>query len=93
MRPSERNNPHHPPMLDALAVRRLRRQVALCHVVVSPANANQFVQKHARSLHTGVVVGICARSQLQAGPLARAGTPKVERNTVPAFQPPRCCSP
>ena len=87
MRPSERNNPHHPPIVDAHTVRRLRRQVALCHVVVSPANVNHSVQKHPRSLPTDGTVGICARSHLQAGPLARAGAPQVERNAVPAFQP------
>ena len=31
-------------------MRRLRRQVAFCHVVVSAAKAGQFVQKHTRSL-------------------------------------------
>ena len=40
-------------------------------------------------LHADGAGGICARSQLEAGPYTRAGAPEVERNTVPAFQPPR----
>lgn len=41
--PDERNNPHRPPIVDARAVRRLRCQVALCHVVVSETNVNHFL--------------------------------------------------